>query len=256
MAARPTYTRPHSGSAVKSFTRADIINHGLRIAANGGIKQLTMRTVADAMGVPVTSLYSQVGGKEEIVDGMVLCVMAAPLISGSPPSEWRRASRLLARRSLERLAAFPWVLSWRLEGGHPRVAAAHSDQIRDAYVRAGVALDDAEVAALMLDTFVVAGALGIAAEARRIGMTARLTSTGPGEDDAGEAATLESGLLTEAELSFELGLEAVIDAIAQRFRPVTEPELEPEPEPQPKANRYPAHSSRALNPPPPWWGHW
>lgn len=74
------------------LSRERVLDAALQLVDEGGVKALSMRTVAAALGVEAMSLYRHVAGKEDLVLGVADRVMAQ--IEVPPPgTPWREALR-------------------------------------------------------------------------------------------------------------------------------------------------------------------
>jgi AcrR family transcriptional regulator len=85
-----------------------VLRVAVALADQIGIDALSMRRLAEELGVVPMALYKHVANKEELLDGMVDIVVAEidPPVGGA---DWKRAIReriLSARRSLQR---HPWA---------------------------------------------------------------------------------------------------------------------------------------------------
>jgi AcrR family transcriptional regulator len=85
-----------------------VLRAAVALADRMGIDALSMRTLAEELGVVPMALYKHVASKQELLDGMVDIVVAEidPPLNGT---DWKRAVRqriLSARRSLQR---HPWA---------------------------------------------------------------------------------------------------------------------------------------------------
>jgi AcrR family transcriptional regulator len=88
--------------------RDRVLRAAVSLADAAGIESLSMRRLAEALGVVPMALYKHVASKEELLDGMVDVVVGEidPPVQGA---DWRRAVRqrvLSARRALLR---HPWA---------------------------------------------------------------------------------------------------------------------------------------------------
>ena len=80
----------------------------MALADKGGVESLSMRRIAQELGVVAMALYKHVANKEEMLDGMVDVVVGEidPPLKGT---DWKTAIRervLSARRALLR---HPWA---------------------------------------------------------------------------------------------------------------------------------------------------
>lgn len=90
------------------LNRDRVLRAAVAMADTAGIEAVSMRKLADELGVVPMALYKHVASKEELLDGMVDIVVGEidPLAAGA---DWKAAVRqriLSARRSLQR---HPWA---------------------------------------------------------------------------------------------------------------------------------------------------
>jgi AcrR family transcriptional regulator len=90
------------------LSRDRVLRAAVALADGTGIESLSMRRLADELGVVPMALYKHVASKEELLDGMIDVVVGEidPPVSGT---EWKSAVRqriLSARRALLR---HPWA---------------------------------------------------------------------------------------------------------------------------------------------------
>jgi AcrR family transcriptional regulator len=90
------------------LNRDRVLRVAVAMADTSGIEAVSMRKLADELGVVPMALYKHVAGKEELLDGMVDIVVGEidPPAAGA---DWKGAVRqriLSARRSLQR---HPWA---------------------------------------------------------------------------------------------------------------------------------------------------
>jgi AcrR family transcriptional regulator len=164
------------------LSRDRVLHAALEIADAGGIGSLTIRSLAQALGVQPMSVYHHVANKEQILDGIVDLVFAE-IDLPSPEGEWRAEVRRRcesARAVLRRHAWAIGLLETRTSpgpatmkhhdaniatfraGGFSIALTAHAYALIDSYVygfalqEASLPFDDsnvAEVAAPMMEMF-------------------------------------------------------------------------------------------------------
>ena len=87
-----------------------IVGAAIAIADATGIESLTMRGLADAIGVATMSLYTYVPGKPELVE-----LMIDRAVAGQPPTagsdDWRTGLDSLARSLVALYRHHPWLLA-------------------------------------------------------------------------------------------------------------------------------------------------
>jgi AcrR family transcriptional regulator len=92
------------------LTRERALAAAVTLADNDGIDSLTMRRLAQALGVEAMSLYHHVANKDDILDGMVEAVFAEiDLPTGG--GDWATAMRLRSNSLRAALTRHPWAIS-------------------------------------------------------------------------------------------------------------------------------------------------
>src|ERR687896_992426 len=91
------------------LSKERVLHAAVALAARDGIESLTMRKLADEIGVGVMSLYYYVPNKEELITGMVDIVFAEIEL---PPRDvdWRAAMRRRALSTREALNRHRWAV--------------------------------------------------------------------------------------------------------------------------------------------------
>jgi len=139
--------------------RRRILDAALATADERGLAGVTMRTVAQRVGVSAMALYPHVASKEALLDGMVDVLLAEllPLLDSLPPDAgwWTRLVTLA--RGFRRLAAdHPSAFSLLLS--RPSVtseAVRATDTVYRALLEAGVPDADAPRVERLISTFVI-----------------------------------------------------------------------------------------------------
>ena len=117
------------------LSRERVLRAAIVIADDGGIESLSMRRLAQALGVEAMTLYHYVARKSDIVDGIVeLVVSDIPLPADD--EEWRSALRRLAIAAHEQFLRHRWAagltLTARLKPGRARYMNAILGTLRRA----------------------------------------------------------------------------------------------------------------------------
>jgi AcrR family transcriptional regulator len=160
------------------LSRERVLQAALALAARDGIESLTMRKLADELGVGAMSLYYHVPNKEQLLDGMVDIVFSEI----DPPStdvDWKTAMRSRALSTRNALRRHPWaiglmegrtshgpanlrlhdaVLGCLRAAGFSLEMTVHAYSVQDAYIY-GFALQEQDMSSETADDF--------AAEAQR-----------------------------------------------------------------------------------------
>jgi AcrR family transcriptional regulator len=98
------------------LNRPRVLRAALRLADQDGIEALSMRKLAEQLGVVPMALYKHVADKDDLVDGMVDLVFAEVEVPGGVG--WRSAMRDRALGLRAALLRHPWAVG-RMESGTP-----------------------------------------------------------------------------------------------------------------------------------------
>jgi AcrR family transcriptional regulator len=171
-------TEPATTEPRAPLSKERVLRAAVTLADRHGIESLSMRKLADELGVAAMSLYYYVPNKERLLDGMVDIVFSEI----EPPStddDWKTAMRKRAISTREALGRHPWAVG-EMEGrtdhgpanlrlhdavlGCLRAAGfsiemtVHAYSVQDAYIY-GFALQERDMSSETADDF--------AAEAQR-----------------------------------------------------------------------------------------
>jgi len=127
--------------AREPLTKERILAAAVALADEGGVEALSMRRLAQELGVVPMALYKHVGNKDELLDGMTDVVVAEidPPIEGA---DWKTAMReriLSARRALLR---HPWATSVLEARGEPTpTVIGYMDSMMGIFRAGGFSID-------------------------------------------------------------------------------------------------------------------
>jgi len=96
--------------------RERVLRAAIDLADERGLGALTMRRLAEALGVEAMTLYYHVANKEDLLAGMVDLVVAEMELP-TPMPDWRGAIRRAAVSQHDVLVRHPWAASQMLSGG-------------------------------------------------------------------------------------------------------------------------------------------
>ncbi|SCG35885.1 TetR/AcrR family transcriptional regulator [Micromonospora coxensis] len=152
-----------------------IVRAAIEVADAEGLAALSMRRVAERLGVGTMSLYTHVPGKGELLDVMLDTVYGETARPRDVDGGWRGRLEQIARENWALYLRHPWLLqvaTTRPPLG-PNVTAKYEYELRAVE---GVGLSDLEMDAVitLLDGYVhgaVRGAVEAAQAAQRTGMT-------------------------------------------------------------------------------------
>ena len=106
------WTRVPPGERRTLITRDELAETAVRIADTEGFDALSMRRLAQDLGVGTMSLYHYVRNKDELLSLVIDAVLGELVLppGESLPDHWRPALTVLAQRSHDTLRRHPWVL--------------------------------------------------------------------------------------------------------------------------------------------------
>jgi AcrR family transcriptional regulator len=208
-----------------------IVQAAIEVADADGLAALSMRRVAERLGVGTMSLYTHVPGKAELLDVMLDTVLGETARLEEVPGGWRARLEQIARENWALFHRHPWMLqiaTARPPLG-PNVTAKYDYELR---AIDGIGLTDVEMDSVL--SLVLGHAAGAARSAIEAAQVARLS----GESDrqwwearaplldrifdarrfptaarVGQAAGEAYGAASDPEHAFEFGLQRVLDGI-------------------------------------------
>ncbi|MGZ8583357.1 MAG: TetR/AcrR family transcriptional regulator [Actinomycetota bacterium] len=145
------------------LSRERLLRGALAVADAGGIESLTMRSLAQELGVKPMSLYHHVASKDEILDGIIDVVFDEIEL---PPgdADWRPAMRDRAISARSVLRRHPWATPLMESRANPGPATLrHHDSVIGTLRRGGFSIPMAAHAYSLLDSYVYGSALQEAA---------------------------------------------------------------------------------------------
>ncbi|MCE9579373.1 MAG: TetR/AcrR family transcriptional regulator [Deltaproteobacteria bacterium] len=230
----PIWAHPAPGARRPKLTREQLAACALRVGDTDGIDAVSMRRVAEELGVGTMTLYYYVRTKDDLLSLMEDALMAEVLIPDDQmPTDWRAALRAIAFSTRGAFMRHPWVLTAteglrfgpnsmkHVEQSMAAVASVPGDLTRklamiaivDDFVAGHVArrsgtgaITDASPGAVhAIDTFVTAQlATGAYPQLRAL----------IGEQSPVDAFTKAMTSMSDDAL-FEFGLEALLDGFAR-----------------------------------------
>ncbi|WP_125778195.1 TetR/AcrR family transcriptional regulator [Antribacter gilvus] len=93
----------------RSVTVEQVVDAALALADEHGLAAVTMRAVAEAVGVSAMSVYTYVPGKAELLDLMVDTLYLRMPRPAWRASEWRTRLTRVAEANRELLTSHPWM---------------------------------------------------------------------------------------------------------------------------------------------------
>jgi AcrR family transcriptional regulator len=141
------------------LSRERVLRGAMAIADAGGIGSLTIRSLAQSLGVKPMSVYYYVANKDEILDGIIDLVFGEIQLP-SPDGHWRSEIRRRADSVRRALGAHPWAIGLMESRTSPGSATLrHHDAVIATLRGAGFAPALTAHAYALLDSFVYGFAL-------------------------------------------------------------------------------------------------
>jgi TetR/AcrR family transcriptional regulator, tetracycline repressor protein len=97
------------------LSRELIIKEALALLDEHGPGALSMRRLADRLGVAPTALYTHVRGKADLIDGLIDQVYAGLTLNPDPTGDWTQQLTTLSQQIREHLLAHPAVVPYALQ---------------------------------------------------------------------------------------------------------------------------------------------
>ncbi|MGA4539820.1 TetR/AcrR family transcriptional regulator [Uniformispora flossi] len=142
-------------AARQPLTRARVLEAAVRVADRGGVEAITMRKVAQELGVEAMSLYHHVPNKDAILDGVVDVVFAAIELPDADRGDWQEALRTRAFSARAVLSRHNWALGLMDSRRNPGPATLrHHDAVLGVLRRAGFTLPMAAHAVSLIDSYI------------------------------------------------------------------------------------------------------
>jgi AcrR family transcriptional regulator len=136
------------------LSRQRALSSAVALADAEGLASLSMRKLAQEVGVEAMSLYHHVANKEDILDGMVDLVFAEIELP-SDGTEWKTAMRQRAESARAALTRHPWAISIMDSRSSPGPATLrHHDAVIGSCRKAGFSVQMAAHAFSLIDSYI------------------------------------------------------------------------------------------------------
>jgi AcrR family transcriptional regulator len=153
-----TQTDPNPAPRIP-LTKQRVLGAAVVLADRDGVRSLSMRKLAQELGVEAMSLYHHVANKDAILDGIVDVVFSEiDLPSGE--ADWKVAMRHRAISAREALRRHPWATGLMESRSIPGPATLrHHDAVLGILRTAGFSVELAAHANSLLDSYIYGFAL-------------------------------------------------------------------------------------------------
>jgi AcrR family transcriptional regulator len=207
------------------LTRDLVLQTAIAHADVGGLQALTMRTLAEMLGVAPMALYRHVANKDDLIDAMVDVVfteIGVPAGGG----EWRASMRRRAIGVRAALTKHPWAVGLLESRRAPGPAnLRHHDVVIGRLRAAGFDVDETAHAYSLLDSYIYGFALTKAnlpfEGSEQVGEIAgAMLSPFPANEYPNLVEFLAEHVMQpgyDYETEFEYGLDILLDALEQAF---------------------------------------
>ncbi|MGB9431403.1 MAG: TetR/AcrR family transcriptional regulator [Candidatus Acidiferrum sp.] len=145
-------------SRPSQLSRDKIAATALAIADTEGFESISMRRVAQEMGVGTMSLYYYVKTKADLIAAMDDALMGEVLLAALP-GNWREALTVIAVRTRDVFLRHPWALSSMLLASPGVNAMRHMEQCLQALARTTMTIREKLALLALIDDFVFGYAL-------------------------------------------------------------------------------------------------
>jgi AcrR family transcriptional regulator len=220
-----------------TIRRQQIVDAAVALADAEGLAAVSMRRLAEQLGLGTMTLYSYVSGKDELLDLMRDEVSRAMLVPEPLPRNWREALWEIAVRTRVALEGHPWTLDAEPQRPRRRInTMRHIEQSLSVVEMMGVDLKTGGAVLMAIDDYVVGHCTRKRARERMMAaIEAPAGGDGPhgkllGELDPEVSAAMDAGELPRLKLvfgrrrgplgvppklEFEQGLEWLLDGIEE-----------------------------------------
>lgn len=146
---------PPSPKQRKPLSTDRVLAAAIRVADRGGVEAITMRRVAQELGVEAMSLYHHFPNKEAILDGVIDTVFATIQLPPAGHDDWREAILVRARSMRAVLSQHRWALGLMDSRRNPGPATLrHHDALLGVLRQARFTLPMTAHAVSIIDSYV------------------------------------------------------------------------------------------------------
>ncbi|MDP8928925.1 MAG: TetR/AcrR family transcriptional regulator C-terminal domain-containing protein [Actinomycetota bacterium] len=207
------------------LSREQVVAAAVELADEAGLEGLTMRKLADRVGLKPMSLYHHVADKDDLLDGMVDVVFSEIELPHS--SDWKTAMRLRAISARKALGRHPWAIGLMESRTRPGQAnLRHHDAVLGILQQAGFTIVSATQAYSILDSYIYGFALqeaslpfGSADELDQVAEAIVMLMPPDEYPNLRKAATELAASGYDYSDQFELGLDMILDGLEQLHIP-------------------------------------
>jgi AcrR family transcriptional regulator len=201
-------------SSGSRLSRQKIAAAGVTLADKEGFEVLSMRRVAQELGVGTMSLYYYVKTKDDLVAAMDDALMAETLLPRLP-KDWRRAMIAIAERTRSMFLRHPWMLA-SMNSAPPGVnAMRHMEQCLEALGETSMTSEQKITLLATIDDFVFGHALRTVAADAAIDVEFAKTQLATGAFPR-LAEVFAKGRIDANKDRFERTVRVLLDAVVRK----------------------------------------
>ncbi|MDX2006614.1 MAG: TetR/AcrR family transcriptional regulator C-terminal domain-containing protein [Meiothermus sp.] len=153
MTPKPAKPAKQKNEPKAKLSRELVLQKAVEIADQEGIQALTMRRLAQELGVEAMSLYYHFANKEKLLDGMIDLVFAQ--IEMPPKGGWKARIRARALSARAALIRHRWALGLMESRTSPGLATlSHHEAVLECFRTNGFSVAAAAHAYSLLDSYV------------------------------------------------------------------------------------------------------
>jgi len=200
-------------SSTQPLSREKIAAAAIAIADAEGIASVSMRRIAQDLGVGTMSLYYYVKTKGDLIAAMDDAIMAE-VVAHSLPANWRAALVAIATRTRDALMRHPWALHSMLAVAPGVNAMRHFEQCLQALAQTALTSKEKFTLLATLDDFVFGYALREAAADKKVDLDFAKAQLATGQYPR-LAEVFGEGRVPVSSDRFQLGLGLILDMVAE-----------------------------------------
>src|ERR1700691_905642 len=193
------------------LSREKIAAAALGIADAEGFSSVSMRRIAQEMGVGTMSLYYYVKTKADLIAVMDDALMGE-VLAWSLPAGWREALTVIATRTRDVFLRHPWALSSMLSAPPGVNAMRHMEQCLQALAATTMTTREKIALLAIIDDFVFGYALREATRESKIDLTFARAQLATGAFPRLKEA-FGRGRMPAMPDRFQVGLRALLDSV-------------------------------------------
>ncbi len=204
------------------LSRERVLRAAIALADDGGIKGLSMRKLAQELGVEAMSLYNHVANKDDILDGIVELV-ASEIDVAPDGRDWKTATRRRAISAHEVLVRHPWASGLWMSRGFGGARMRFADSMLRGFREAGFPEGLTYHAFHVLQSHVMGYTLYVASFPFEVAeleeLAARFMREFPADEYPDLAEHIRQHMMPsdEQQGTFEFGLDLILDGL-ERLR--------------------------------------